>query len=169
MKFWIQAPWQPGTNPQAQSLSVILELLRGQRFRRGCRLAIFSTTGVVLGFLAVTAVLHPGLSQGVQLVKVDIEVVEHGYRVSKLSGHAVVNDKNERIGKIDDFVIGQDEGHPVFTVLEIGGFLGIGSHLVAVPYDSLVIDHSGNKIDKIALPGASKEELQKLAEFRYGS
>ena len=57
----------------------------------------------------------------------------------------------------------------MFTVLEIGGFLGIGSHLVAVPYDSLVIDHSGNKIDKIALPGASKEELQKLAEFRYGS
>jgi sporulation protein YlmC with PRC-barrel domain len=169
MKFRIDAPCQAGTNPQAHSLSVMLERLGGQRFRRGYRLAIFSTTGVVLGLLAVTAVSHPGLSQGVQLVKVDIEVVEHGYRVSKLSGHAVVNDKNERIGKIDDFVIGQDEGHPLFTVLEIGGFLGIGSHLVAVPYDSLVIDHSGNKIDKIALPGASKEELQKLAEFRYGS
>ena len=57
----------------------------------------------------------------------------------------------------------------MFTVLEIGGFLGIGSPLVAVPYDSLVIDHSGNKIDEIALPGASKEELQKLAAFRYSS
>jgi sporulation protein YlmC with PRC-barrel domain len=132
-------------------------------------LAVFSRTGVVLGLLAVTAVSHPSLSQGVQLVKVEIEVVDHGYRLSKLSGHAVVNDKNERIGKIDDFVIGQDEGHPLFTVLEIGGFLGIGSRLIAVPYDSLVIDHSGNKIDKIALPGASKEELQKLGEFRYGS
>jgi sporulation protein YlmC with PRC-barrel domain len=169
MKFRIHTPCQAGTNPQAHSLSVILELLGGQRFRRGYRLAIFSATGVVLGLLAVTAVSHPGLSQGVQLVKVDIEVVEHGYRISKLSGHAVVNDKNERIGKIDDFVIGQDEGHPVFTVLEIGDFLGIGSHLVAVPYDSMIIDRSGNKIDKIALPGASKEELKKLAEFRYGS
>ena len=59
MKFRIQAPCQAGTNPQARSY----------------RLAIFSTTGVVLGLLAVTAALHPGLSQGVQLVKVDIEVV----------------------------------------------------------------------------------------------
>ena len=57
----------------------------------------------------------------------------------------------------------------MFTILEVGGFLGIGSRLVAVPYDSPVIDQSGNKIDKVALPGASKEQLQTLAEFRYGS
>jgi hypothetical protein len=166
MKFRNKAPCQRGTNPQAPFLSIILELLDGQRFRRGYRLAIFSTTGVVLGLLGATAVLHPVPSHGVQLVKVDIEGVEHGYRKNQLTGYAVVNDKNERIGKIDDFVIGQDEGHPVLTVLEIGGFLGIGSHLVARPYDSLVIDHSGNKI---ALPGASKEELQKLAAFRHSS
>ena len=158
------------TNPQAgtdeASSSVMLEHLAGQRFRRGYRLAIF---GVMFGILTVAAIPNSGLSQGVQLVKVDVQVVEHGYRVSKLSGHTVVNDKDERIGKIDEFVIGQDEGHPLFTVLEVGGFLGIGSRLVAVPYDSLVIDQSGNKIDKIALPGASKEQLQKLAEFRYGN
>jgi PRC-barrel domain len=74
--------------------------------------------------------------------------------------------QNERIGKIDDFVIGHDEGHSLFTVLEVGGFLGIGSRLVAVPYDSLTIDESGNKIE---LPGASKDQLKQLAEFRYGS
>ena len=39
----------------------------------------------------------------------------------------------------------------MFTILEVGGFLGIGSRLVAVPYDSPVIDQSGNKIDKVAL------------------
>jgi hypothetical protein len=58
------------------------------------------------------------------------------------------------------------EGHSLFTVLEVGGFLGIGSRLVAVPYDSLTIDESGNKIE---LPGASKDQLKQLAEFRYGS
>ena len=105
---------------------------------------------------------YPAFSQGVQLVKVDVQVVANGYRVSKLTGQAVVNDKNERIGKIDDFVIGHDEGHSLFTVLEVGGFLGIGSRLVAVPYDSLTIDQKGNKIEKIALPGASKDQLEKL-------
>jgi hypothetical protein len=49
-----------------------------------------------------------------------------------------------------------------------GGFLGIGSRLVAVPYDSLTIDQKGSKIEKIALPGASKDQLEKLTEFRYG-
>ncbi len=111
-------------------------------------------------------VSSPSFSQAVQLVKVDVQVVAKGYRVSKLTGHAVVNDKNERIGKIDDFVIGRDEGHSLFTVLQVGGFLGLGSHLVAVPYDSLTIDQSGNKIE---LPGASKEQLERLGEFRYGA
>jgi hypothetical protein len=37
---------------------------------------------------------------------------------------------------------------------------------VAVPYDSLTIDESGNKIE---LPGASKDQLKQVAEFRYGS
>jgi sporulation protein YlmC with PRC-barrel domain len=121
--------------------------------------------GVVLALLIVAAP-HPASSQGVQLVKVDVQVVTNGYRVSKLTGHFVVNDKNERFGKIDDLVIGHDEGHSLFTVLEVGGFLGTGSRLVAVPYDSLTIDESGNKIE---LPGASKDQLKQLAEFRYGS
>lgn len=123
------------------------------------------TMGMML-CLVIVAAPYPAFPQGVQLVKVNVQVVANGFRVSKLTGHSVVNDKNERIGKIDDFVIGRDEGHSLFTVLQIGGFLGIGSHLVAVPYDSLVIDQNGNKIE---FPGASKAALEKLTEFRYGS
>jgi hypothetical protein len=46
----------------------------------------------------------------------------------------------------------------------IGGFLGIGGHLVAVPYENLVTDETGGKI---VLPNATKEELKKLPEFKY--
>ena len=109
---------------------------------------------------------NSGFSQGIQLVKVDVQVVANGYRMSKLTGQTVVNDKNEKIGKIDDFVVGRDEGHTLFTVLQVGGFLGIGSHLVAVPYDSLAINDNGNKIE---LAGASKEQLKQLSQFQYGS
>ena len=47
------------------------------------------------------------------------------------------------------------------ATLQVGGFLGIGAHLVAVPYESLIIDDEGSKIQ---LPGASKDELRKLPE-----
>jgi hypothetical protein len=133
--------------------------------RRTGGLVMYIMVGVVLS-LVIAAGALPAFSQAVQLVRVDVQVVANGYRVGKLTGHAVVNDKNEHIGKIDDFVIGHDEGHSLFTVLQIGGFLGLGSHLVAVPYDSLTIDDKGNKVE---LPGASKEQLKQLSEFKYGS
>ena len=117
--------------------------------------------------LATSAVLAtgPALPQaGVALVKVDLSVVAKGYRMSKLIGSSVINDKNEKIGTIDDVVADKDKKQLNFAVLQVGGFLGLGGRLVAVPYDSLVIDDTGQKI---ALPGASKDELKKLSEFNY--
>jgi sporulation protein YlmC with PRC-barrel domain len=113
--------------------------------------------------LLMLAAPGPVLSQAVQLVIVDVNVVAQGYRVSKLTGNSVTNDKNEKVGTLDDFVIGHDRS--LFAILQVGGFLGIGSRLVAIPYESLVINDETRKIE---LPGASKEELKKLAEFKYG-
>jgi sporulation protein YlmC with PRC-barrel domain len=107
----------------------------------------------------------PALPQvGVSLVKVDLSVVAKGYRMSKLIGSSVINDKNEKIGTVDDVIADKDKKQLSFTVLQVGGFLGVGGHLVAVPYDSLVIDDNGQKI---TLPGASKDELKKLSQFNY--
>jgi sporulation protein YlmC with PRC-barrel domain len=126
-------------------------------------LLTFFMIGAMLGLLLIATGPRSAHSQGVQLVKVDVAVVASGYRVSKLTGHSVVNEKNENIGKIDDVVIAR--GKSLFTVLQVGGFLGIASRFVAVPFDSLKIDENGNKIE---LPGASRDELKKLADFNYG-
>jgi sporulation protein YlmC with PRC-barrel domain len=120
--------------------------------------AVFGVLGVIPG---------PAFSQTVQFLKVDVSVVGKGIPVSKLSGQSVVNDKNETVGKIDDVVIGDD--HSLFTILQVGGFLGLNSRLVAVPYDSLKIQEDNGRVQKIALPGASRDELKRLAEFRYPS
>jgi sporulation protein YlmC with PRC-barrel domain len=101
---------------------------------------------------------------GVQLIKVDLSVVAKGYRMSKLIGSGVINDKNEKIGTLDDVIADKKELN--FAVLQVGGFLGLGGRLVVVPYESLVIDDNGQKV---TLPGASKDELKKLAEFNYPS
>jgi sporulation protein YlmC with PRC-barrel domain len=115
--------------------------------------------------LAAALAAGPALPQaGVQLVRVDLSVVAQGYRISKLIGAGVMNDKNEKIGTIDDVVADKDKKRLTFAVLQVGGFLGLGRHLVVVPYDSLVIDDKGQKI---TLPGASKDELKKLSEFNY--
>src|SRR5580692_4083298 len=118
-----------------------------------------------LAALAVTLAAGPALPQaGVQLVKVDLSIVAKGYRMSKLIGSSVINDKNEKIGTVDDVIADKDNKQLSFAVLQVGGFLGVGGHLVAVPYDSLVIDDAGQKI---TLPGASKDELKKLSQFNY--
>ena len=116
-----------------------------------------------LAALAVTLAANPALPQAVvALIKVDLSVVAKGYRMSKLIGSNVINDKNEKIGTLDDVIA--DKNQVTFAVLQVGGFLGMGGHLVVVPYDSLVIDDKGQKI---TLPGASKDELKKLSEFHY--
>jgi sporulation protein YlmC with PRC-barrel domain len=115
--------------------------------------------------LAVALAAGPALPQaGVQLIQVDLSVVAKGYRISKLVGTTVINDKNEKIGTVDDVVADKDKKQLSFAVLQVGGFLGLGGHLVVVPYDSLVIDEAGQKI---TLPGASKDELKKLSAFNY--
>jgi hypothetical protein len=52
----------------------------------------------------------------------------------------------------------------VYAIIEVGGFLGMGESLIAVPYDSLTLNDTG---DKITLAGATKEELQRLPKFEY--
>ncbi len=133
-----------------------------------CRRQLASTINALVGLtLAVMLAFttSPALPQaGVSLVQVDISVVGQGYRMSKLLGGSVVNDKSEKIGTLDDVI--SDKKQLNFAILQVGGFLGLGGRLVAVPYESLVIDDKGQKI---TLPGASKEALKNLTEFHYTS
>ena len=104
-----------------------------------------------------------GMPQTVELAKVDVQKLAAGYRASKVIGSSVMNEENEVIGKIDDLLVSLDGKEP-YAVLSIGGFLGMGTHLVAVPYETLKsID------DKIVLPGGTKNSLRMLPEFKYAS
>lgn len=101
--------------------------------------------------------------QTVEIAKVDVQKLAAGYRASKVIGSNVINGANETIGKVDDLLVSPDGKEP-FAVLSIGGFLGVGSHLVAVPYDNLKL------IDKkLVLPGGTKESLKLLPEFKYAA
>ncbi len=103
-----------------------------------------------------------GVSQTVPIAKVDVQTVAAGYRASKVIGSNVLNDANETIGKIDDLLVTRDGKEP-YVVLSIGGFLGMGTHMVVVRYDSLRFDPD----NKIVLPGGTKDGLRMLPTFEY--
>ena len=58
------------------------------------------------------------------------------WRASKLVGLKVYNDKNENVGSINDLIMDKS-GNIKAAVLGVGGFLGMGAHLVAVPLDKI--------------------------------
>lgn len=122
--------------------------------------AVIFSAGIVFVSNGVGA---QGMPQTVELAKVDVQKLAAGYRASKVIGSNVVNEENEVIGKIDDLLVSLDGKEP-YAVLSIGGFLGMGTHLVAVPYETLK-----STDDKIVLPGGTKNSLRMLPEFKYAS
>jgi len=102
-----------------------------------------------------------GVPQSVDIVKVDVQKVAAGYRASKVIGNSVLNDAHETIGKIDELLVTRDGKEP-YVVLSIGGFLGMGTHMVVVRYDSLKFDDN-----EIVLAGGTKDGLKMLPAFQY--
>jgi hypothetical protein len=102
-----------------------------------------------------------GVPQSVEITKVDVQKVAAGYRASKVVGSSVVNDANQTIGKIDDLLVTRDGKEP-YVVLSVGGFLGMGTRLVVIRYDSLKFADN-----KIVLPGGTKDGLKMLPAFQY--
>jgi sporulation protein YlmC with PRC-barrel domain len=118
---------------------------------------------IASSFVAAGSVLATP-ARGAQLVEVDAKPLAEAYRASKLIGASVVNDKDEKIGSVDDLIVTPSD-RVLFAVISVGGFLGINGRLVAVPYSSLTVDE---KAGKVTLPGASKDALTKLPPFHYG-
>ncbi|MBE0532036.1 MAG: PRC-barrel domain-containing protein [Rhodospirillales bacterium] len=121
---------------------------------------------ILAGAALLAALLSgPAFSQGapqtITLMKVDPASLATGYRTSKVVGSTVVNEANETVGTIDDLIVTPNEKVP-FAVLSVGGFLGMGARYVIVPFNSLLVQDK-----QMVLPGATKDSLEALPEFKY--
>lgn len=92
---------------------------------------------------------------------VDQTALSTGYRTSKVVGSPVVNKAGETIGTIDDLIVTPNDKVP-FAILSVGGFLGMATKYVVVPYSDFVI-----RDKKMTLPEATKDTLKALPEFEY--
>jgi hypothetical protein len=76
-----------------------------------------------------------------------------------LVGLAVRSAADERLGEIDDVIV--DAGGSVrAVVVAIGGFLGIGARMVAIPWDQFTVDGDHAVVDM------TKDQLRALPEQR---
>ena len=92
---------------------------------------------------------------------VDSRTLREGRRASRLIGASVYSDSAETIGEVHDLLIPREGGPPV-AIISVGGFLGIGAKLVAVPYDNLRMGGS-----RWTLPGVTRESLNALPGFTH--
>jgi sporulation protein YlmC with PRC-barrel domain len=91
----------------------------------------------------------------------ETQLIATGYRATKLLKQDVYNDKGEKIGTVDDLVVSPD-GTLSTAIVNVGGFLGLGKHLVAIPVKQFT-----HIASKAVLPKASKVELKALPKFEY--
>ncbi|MET3263002.1 sporulation protein YlmC with PRC-barrel domain [Bradyrhizobium japonicum] len=67
------------------------------------------------------------------------------WRASKVAGLSVYNDKNESVGSINDLLMDKS-GTIKAVVIGVGGFLGVGEHLVAVPLDKVNVRQRADRL-----------------------
>jgi PRC-barrel domain len=127
------------------------------------RRSIILASAASLAISLASPAFSQGAPQTVTLMKVDPQTLATGYRTSKVVGATVVNEANETVGTIDDLIV-TPGGQAPYAVLSVGGFLGMGTKYVVVPFTSLkVIDK------KMVLPGGTKDALKTLPDFKYAT
>ena len=90
------------------------------------------------------------------------------WRATELKGTDVKTPTGEKLGDIKELAI-DSSGRASYVALSVGGFLGVGDKLVAVPWGSLNFSMAGEKSDKKLITLAStKEQLEGAPQFRSG-
>ncbi len=58
----------------------------------------------------------------------------------RVIGTNIYDKDGEKIGTIDDIMVGRRDGHVAYAVMSFGGFLGIGEKFHPLPWDALDYD-----------------------------
>jgi sporulation protein YlmC with PRC-barrel domain len=94
----------------------------------------------------------------------ELKLVVLGWSAKRqLLGKDVYNDKNEKLGTIDDIIV-SPKRTVSHAIIGVGGFLGIAKKDVAIPMDQLKIVNG-----KFILAGAAKDVVQAMPAFEYAT
>jgi len=92
----------------------------------------------------------------------ELKEVALGWSAKKqILSQGMYNEKNEKVGVIDDLVIAPDRAVS-YAIVGAGGFVGLAKHDVAIP-----IGQVKQQDGKFITPGATKEAIKALPKFEY--
>ena len=125
-----------------------------------------TVTAVVMGMMLGVAVGNSAAqvagSTTTGMSVEELKTIARGWSATKqILGKPVYNDKNEKVGDVDDLIIAPDSSVS-YAIIGVGGFLGLGERQVAVP-----VNRFKNTEGRIVLPDATKEALQAMPSFQY--
>ena len=115
-----------------------------------------------------TAVNAPAVTQAVPRDEPNfIQVQNTDMLSSNVVGLDVYNGQNDKIGKIQDLAFNASKQVTAY-VLSVGGFLGMGTHYVAVNPAAVMVTYDAENKTWRATMNATKDLLKLAPEFKYG-
>ena len=92
----------------------------------------------------------------------ELVTVVKGWSAKKqVMGKDVYNDKNEKVGVVEDLIVAPDKAVS-YAIIGAGGFLGMGKHDVAIRVKNFKLVEG-----MITLPGATKEAVKAMPPSEY--
>lgn len=116
--------------------------------------ALAATTLFAMPALAQNAQPAPPANQPGASSAMTEQQVANLWRASKLDGVDIYNNNNEKIGEIDD-VLMDKSGKAMAVVVDVGGFLGIGTHRVALKFEDVKFSDAPRSTTTSANTGAA--------------
>jgi hypothetical protein len=84
---------------------------------------------------------------------------------SKTIGLAVKNATGEDLGRVQELVFDQESGCIRYAVVAVGGFLGVGDKLLAVPWKNMQVRHDAQSGEYHMMLNITKERLEAAPGF----
>lgn len=113
---------------------------------------------VLAAILSASGAVQAQATSWVEVEDGDMMIPGLSMSVDEVSGMDIYDSTGERVGEVDDVLMGED-GTVTGASLDIGGFLGMGEKDVVLPLESLT------KTDDGFTTALSKEQLESLPEY----
>ncbi len=109
-----------------------------------------------------TSAQHAAGGIVVEYNDLDVAIIANGWSVVQLLRGNVYNQQGDFVGYVHDAIVLPD-GETPFVIVNVAGFLNLGSKLVALPTAAFGLTPTGDLI----LPNATKDNLAALPTFYY--
>ena len=108
------------------------------------------------------AYAQPAAQPALPISGIDQNALANAARSSKIVGMNVYKGDTS-IGQISDVLVNLHDANIAAVVLSVGGFLGLGDKLVAVPSNQIKVDSEGRFTTDL-----TKEQLTSAAAYHFG-